>query len=82
MMLRKYWPSMTTEALRSGDTGCGTEEYRRGIRDGAQACHQRLHGYKQLTNDQLKKNADLELDKPGFRSNKEIVTNIHKGHHI
>lgn len=33
---------MTTEALKSVETGCGTEEQRCGIRDGAQACHKRL----------------------------------------
>lgn len=24
--VKKYWPSMTTEAVRSEETGCGTEE--------------------------------------------------------
>lgn len=28
------------------------------------------------------KNADLQLGKPGFRGDKEIVPHIHKGHYI
>lgn len=41
------------------------------------------HGYKQLT--QSQRNADLELDKTGFRGNKENkerVCNIQKRHRV
>jgi len=43
------------EALRNKDTGHSIEDYRDGVRgDGAQTWHWRLHGYKHLTNIQLK----------------------------
>ena len=51
----KYKRGTMAEALRSEDTGCGVEDYRHGvIGDGAQTWHWRLHGYKHLSNSQLK----------------------------
>jgi len=47
---------MTAEALRSGGTGCGAEEYKHGmVRDRAQARLWRPHSGKQLACGQLKK---------------------------
>lgn len=67
----KYRLNVTAEALRIVDTGCVVEEHRdKMIKDRAQGLQWRPKGYKQLTCVQLG-NADLKLDKTGFKGNKE-----------
>lgn len=66
--------------------GCGIETCQvvLVVRDGAQGGTGDPTAVKQLCNSQLKELEDLELDKAGFRSNKdnkEIVSNAFKWDH-
>lgn len=87
---------MLGRAIQGWHSGRGIEKQRHGMqRGGVQGgvggkrwgtgWHWRPHSHKQLCDGQLKEPADLELDKAGFKSNKEnkeIVSNICKWGHV